>query len=266
MKIKKNNPIVIFLVVVGLLLFLHGLGILRPLENLLIFSVKPIAARFYSGSTDFSRSYQERRNKEDLNMKIAFLQSEIARLTVANSQCRETFDENDKLRATLDFLNNNNFQAVEAAVIAKESLAADSRDLVINRGSKDGLRSGLGVVNENGVIIGQVQEVKDSIASICLTINPGCQLAASIQNQNRTQGITDGDLGLTIKMEYIPQLEKISIGDTVITSGLGGKIPRGLVIGQVTQIRNASNEVWQSATIEPIVNLDNLTVVSVIIP
>jgi len=266
MKIKKNNPIVIFLVVVGLLLFLHGLGILRPLENFLIFSIKPIATRFYDGSANFSRSYQERRDKEDLNIKVTSLESEIARLTVANSQCQETLEENDKLRATLEFLDNNNFQAVEAAVIAKESLAADSRDLVINRGSKDGLRAGLGVVNESGVIIGQVQEVKDSIASICLTINPGCQLAASIQNQNRTQGITDGDLGLTIKMEYIPQLEKISVGDTVITSGLGGKIPRGLVIGQVTQVRNASNEVWQSATIEPTVNLDNLTVVSVIIP
>ncbi|MFA5754378.1 MAG: rod shape-determining protein MreC [Patescibacteria group bacterium] len=266
MKIKKNHPIVIFLVVAGLLIFLHFLGILRPLENILIGIAKPVSGRLYNWSSGLNSSYRERRTKEDLSAKIAFLESEAARLTVANSQCREILEENEKLRATLNFLDDNGFQAVEAAVIAKESAAADSRDLVINRGIKDGLRTGLGVINETGVIIGQVQEVKDNIASICLTINPGCRLAASIQNQSRTQGITDGDLGLTIKMEYIPQLEKIAAGDTVITSGLGGKIPRGLVIGQVAQVHNESNEVWQSATIEPIVDLDNLTVVSVIIP
>ena len=98
-----------------------------------------------------------------------------------------------------------------------------------------------------------------------MTTSPGCKLAAAIQNQTKAQGITDGDLGLTIKMNYIPQLEKISLGDTVITSGLGDKIPRGLVIGKVIEVVSESNEVWQGATIEPLVNLNTLTVVTVII-
>jgi rod shape-determining protein MreC len=266
MKIHKNHPLVIFLVVGGLLLFLHSLGVLRPVENFLIYITKPLSGRFYNWSSNLSRSYSDRRTNEDLSAKVAALESEVARLTVNASEYQEIFSENEKLRATMKFITDNNFKSVEAAVIASETTAADSRDLVINRGARDGLRTGLGVVDENGVIIGQVREVKDNIASICLTINTGCRLAASIQNQNHTQGITDGDLGLTIKMDFIPQLEKIAVGDTVITSGLGGNIPRGLVIGQVTQVRNESNEVWQSATIEPIVNLDNLTVVAVIIP
>jgi rod shape-determining protein MreC len=266
MKIKKNNPIFIFLVVVGLLLFLHGLGIIRPLENFLLFSAKPLAGRLFNWSSGVSQSYAERHSQEDLGAKVSALESEVARLTVLSSKCQETKEENAKLRSTLNFLSESGFQAVEASVIATESVAADSRDLVIDRGARDNLSPGVVVVNEDGVVIGQVKEVKDNISSICLTTNTGCRLAASVQNQDRTQGITDGDLGLTIRMDFIPQLEKISEGDTVISSGLGGKIPRGLVIGKVTQVRNESNEVWQSATIEPLVDLDNLTVVSVIIP
>jgi rod shape-determining protein MreC len=71
---------------------------------------------------------------------------------------------------------------------------------------------------------------------------------------------------MTIKMNYIPQLEKISPGDMVISSGLERSIPRGLLIGKVTQVHNTSNGVWQTATIEPISNLDKLTIVSIIIP
>ena len=128
------------------------------------------------------------------------------------------------------------------------------------------MRLDLGLINEEGVVVGKIIDIKPGTAKICLTTSPGCQLAASLQNQNKTLGIVEGDLGLTIKMSYIPQLEKININDIVITSGLGGDIPRGLVIGKVQSVRNESNEIWQSATIEPLVNMDNLTVLAVIIP
>ncbi len=268
-KIKKNNPILIFLVVFGLLVFLHGVGVLRPIELLVINAVKPISGQFYKWGNSFSRSYQDRESQASLAARVDQLTSEVAILTVANSNQKELIEENNKLRNQLKFLNDNNFKAVVAAVIARESIAEDTeegQDLVINKGSHDGISLGQGAVSDEGVIIGKVIEVKENSAKICLTTSPECKLAAAIQNQTRTQGVTDGDLGLTIKMNYIPQLEKIATGDTVITSGLGGSIPRGLVIGKVIDVRNESNEVWQDATIEPLVNLNNLTVVTIIIP
>ena len=185
-----------------------------------------------------------------------------------NSKQQELIEENKNYALNLIF-QSERFKVVAAEVVARESLfegASERQDLVINRGISDGLSLGQGVVSEEGVIVGKIIEIKEASSKICLTTSDGCKLAATIQNQSRAQGTTDGDLGLTIKMEYIPQLEKISIGDTVITSGLGEKIPRGLVIGKIISIRNESNEVWQDATIEPLVNLNNLTVVGVIIP
>lgn len=265
-RIKQNNPIISFLIIAAALFFLHIIGILRPVENFLSYLIKPIAGRFYKTSADISSVYDANNNQEDLNAKVERLTKEVAALTVANSHNLEIEEENRKLRETLKFESNSGSRLVVASVIAKEAAAEDSLGLIINRGAKDGLIPGLAVVSEEGLIVGKVLETKDVTARICLTTNPNCQLAAAIQNSNKTQGITDGDLGLTIKMEYIPQLEKIAPGDIVITSGLGEYIARGLVIGKVATVRNESNEVWQEATIEPLVDLDNLTVVSVIIP
>jgi len=265
-KIKKNNPLVIFLVAAGLLLFLHSTSLLNPIENLFWLAVKPLAIGLYGWGESFRNFYTDSQNQVDLNAQVARLVKENAALMVVNSQYRETAEENKKLRSALNFNAANNFRGVVANVIAKEDSSEDGRGLVINRGTSDGLRSGLGVVSEEGIIIGKIVEVKVATAKICLTTSPNCQLAAALQNEDKTQGITDGDLGLTIKMNYIPQLQKIGPGDPVITSGLGGDIPRGLVIGKVVKVYNASNEVWQEATIEPPVNFDNLTVVSVIIP
>ncbi len=268
-KLKKNNPVFVFLVVFIVLVFFHFVGLLSPVENFFINLLKPVSGNFYSIGNGFSKSYQDRETQESLTVKIDELNKMVASLTVANSGLKEILEENSKLKSQLKFLNDNNFKAVAAMVIARESLvegSEDGQDLIINKGSSDGIVAGQGVVSEEGLIIGKVIDVKETSAKICLTTSRECKLAAAIQNQTKTQGIADGDLGLTIKMNYIPQLEKIAVGDTVITSGLGGKIPRGLVIGKIIEIRNESNEVWQDATIEPLVNLNNLTVVTVIIP
>lgn len=265
-RFKKNNPLVIALAVVALLFFLHWTGLTRGIERTLSAATQPLASRLYGWSSGLSRSYQNSQGAIDLQAEAERWKQEAARLTVENSRFREIAEENEKLRKALSFQDNQTFRAVVASIIAKEEVGEERRDLVINRGQIDGLRPGLGVVSEEGVIVGKVVEVKDRTAKICLVTSPDCRLAAAVQNQLKTQGLTDGDLGLTIKMSYIPQLEKIAENDLVITSGLDGDIPRGFVIGRVTQVMNESNEVWQEATIEPIINFNNLTIVSAIIP
>jgi len=255
--------------VFGLLLVLYSVGALRPVGNFLSFISAPLNRRLYLWGSNFRGSYEERRSQAELLDQVAALNKEIARLTVESARRQLLEEENSKLRAQLNFFSNQDSQPVLANIIARESspnLNEQSQDILIDRGRSSGLRVGLGVVNEAGVIIGKIVEVKDRTAKLCLTTSPGCKLAAALQNADKTQGITDGDLGLTIKMSYIPQLDKISVGDTVITSGLGGNIPRGLVIGTIAAVRSEKNEVWQEATLEPVGDFNNLTVVSVVIP
>lgn len=264
-RFKNNKPVLIFLIAGGLLFFLHSLNLLRPLENVFWFFAESSSRRLYRAGNFFNQAGHEQ-NPADLAAEVDSLHKKAAALMVANSRCQEIETENEKLRSTLKFNSANALKTVVADIIAKEDIAEDNRGLVINRGANDGLRVGLGIISEEGIMVGKIVEVKAATAKICLTTSQNCQLAATLQNQDRTQGITDGDLGLTIRMNYIPQSERIVPGDLVISSGLGGDIPRGLVIGQVAKVYNASNEVWQEATIEPTINFDNLTVVSVVIP
>lgn len=263
---RQNRPIVVTVAAAALLFFLHAVGGLRPIERAFLSLTEPISRQFYRLSSTVSSSYNANKDQAGQRDRIEELRAEVARLTVANSRYSEIAAENEKLRRALQFQADTDFRIVMASIIAQEESGEDSRGLIINQGSDHGLSVGLGVISEEGVLIGKVVDVKPATARICLATAPKCQFAAAIQNQAKTQGLTDGNLGLTIKMDFIPQLEKISVGDTVITSGLGGIIPRGLVIGRVAQVQNASNEVWQAATIEPLVNFSNLTVVSVVIP
>ena len=266
--IKKNNPLIFFTVVLGLLVFLHTVGIIKPLEKTILMAVKPVSGFLYDWGSKIGSTYGDRREKEELLNEIKVLKEEAAAKAISNSHWLEIEEENKKLRSQLNFISSNKLSAVLANIIAKEETfsSSDIRNIVIDKGEKDGLRRDLGVLSEEGVIIGKIIETNQENSVVCLITNPGCELAAALQNEDKTKGVTDGNMGLTIEMSYIPQLEKIATGDTVITSGLGGSIPRGLIIGRVSQVKSESNEVWQSAIIEPLIDFSDLTVVSVIIP
>lgn len=267
-KIWKKRKILFLAVALGLLVFFHNLGILRPLENLFAAASKSLAARAYSLGENFRAPYSERDHQRALALDISSLEKEVGRLSSENAKLKELELENEKLRRLLSFLTPNKYKYVLANIISQPALLgveeADS-GLIIDKGSKDGLRPGLALVNEDGLVVGKITEVKKESARACLATSYGCKFAATIQNKDRTLGLTEGSLGLMIKMGFIPQSEKISIGETVITSGLGGNIPRGLVIGKIKQVNNQSNEIWQEAEIEPLLNLNNLTIVSAII-
>ena len=164
-----------------------------------------------------------------------------------------------------------------ANVISRGDLAsgnaADSQIITIDKGAGDGIYPGLAAVSSTavgttsqGVIIGKVVGVKDQAAQIFLVTNKNSKLAASILGENKTSGVARGELGLTVRMDFIPQTENIKVGDIVATSGLEQNIKRGLVIGRVSEVKRENNEVWQSAGVEPMVNLDDLSIVAILLP
>ncbi len=266
LKIKKNNPLVIFSTLIVFLIVLHSIGLLAPLEDFLLSATKPLTVRLYDWGTNFRSSYQQRYDRQVLQTKVQQLEKLVNTLTVANSRCLEINASNQKLRSILKLKSTHHFQTITATIIAKQLRLGNRGDLIIDRGRQSGLRPGLAIINSQGIIIGKIMEVKNTSAIACLSTNINCKLAAAVQNQTLTQGVTSGNLGLTIQMNFIPQSEKLKLGEMIITSGLENEIPRGLLIGKISQIHQSSNAVWQTATIQPLINFDNLTIVSIVIP
>ncbi|MGE5426193.1 MAG: rod shape-determining protein MreC [Bacillota bacterium] len=266
---KKQKKTWRWAILVALVLILHYSGLTKPLENAVSSWFSPLGRALQGAGVAARQSPEADKSTDDLLSEIDSLRRRLAEATIDQSRLLQLGEENDKLREQLNFVSSNNYKVMSASIVSRQNLFAGSgsgRDIIVDKGSKDGVLEGLAVINETGVIIGKIMEVKEGSSRACLTTDTGCQLAATIINNSKTIGLSDGELGLTIKMEYIPQIEDIKVSDIVITSGLGGNIPRGLVIGRVSQVDKQSNEIWQDVTIEPLASLHDLTVVSIVLP
>jgi rod shape-determining protein MreC len=269
---KKINLklIFLFMATVALLVFFHFVGLLAPLERGASFIFNPAAARLQSLSSGIEQKYSNSIDQENLAAKVADLQNQVEALSVKNAYLQKLQDENSVLRGHLKFLESGQPKKyVLANVVSREILNGPEEsqgDLVIDKGSDDGIAAGLAVLDQTGAVVGKINSFEKKISRVTLVTNSNCKMAATLQNTDRTIGITSGNLGLTININYIPQAENVSIGDLAVTSGLEANIPRGLLIGQVAKVDKGSNDIWQSANVQPAANLDNLTIVSVIIP
>ena len=265
---KKKN-VIIYLAAFALLVFLYGVGALRHAENLFTRILNPVLKQFYTIGADIKNTYNEQTSKYDLAKVIKEMEKQVMLLTGENAELKTALKENDILREHLGFLERNELTYIMSNIISKEDIlnvGGQTEVIIIDKGEQHGIRKGLSVVNSQGVIIGKVAEVKVRTARVYLTSSDRCKLAVTILGDDATSGIAQGSLGLVIKMDFIPQIKNLNINDIVVSSGLEKDIPRGLVVGNISEVRKESNELWQSAIIEPMLDMDELTIVSIIIP
>jgi len=277
MNVKLNaKKYFVAAVVVLLLVFFHYFNLLNPLESAVSRLLTPSFKTLHSLGLNISRIFTGQTASQGLEAELNLVKEKNRQLTVENAKLKFLQEENSVLRKQLNFLDQAERRYLLANIISRGlpgETPEDSQSMVIDRGALDGLIPGLAVVgsisqgaSSQGVIIGKVVNVKDHLAEIYLITNKNCKLAASILGENRTAGIVHGELGLTVKMEFIPQTENIKAGDIVATSGLEQNIPRGLIIGRISQTSKENNEVWQTAIIEPLLNLDSLSIVALLLP
>ncbi len=262
-----KKAVVYPLVAVLLLIFLHYTNLLSPVENFVIKLANPVASTFYDWGQGINNSLNTDNDKKNLVQENQELKGKVNQLLAEKSELEAVKQENEKLRKYLDFFKDKDFNKVFSEVIST-TLNLDSgeskKSILINQGASDGIELGAIVVNSEGIVAGKVSEVKKGCAKVQLLTSKECKLAATVQNENRVMGVAKGEMGLTVTMEFVPQIENIQVGDMVVTSGLEKNIPPGLIIGRVTKVDKQSNKVWQNVNIEPLVDLDELRVVAVV--
>lgn len=228
--------------------------------------INPGASFFRKNSQNLESSNG---SKEELQKEVSSLQERLLKSEVELAKFNSTEEENSKLRQSLNFLNNTSLKYVVADVIWQENLLNFShynQNIVIDKGKRDGLYEGLPVVNEAGVIVGKIIAAEESSSRVCLINNSFCQMAVSLSNEERTVGLAEGDLGLSVKISFVSQSESVKVGDQVITSGLEKNIPRGLAVGRVNNVEQEVNDIWQKVNAEALFDVSNLSIVSVILP
>jgi rod shape-determining protein MreC len=138
------------------------------------------------------------------------------------------------------------------------------KTLIINKGYLDGVTKASPVVVPEG-IVGLVVAITAHYAKVLLIIDQNSAVDAKVQ-ATRARGIVKGDPTGRGSFNYVLRKHDISLGDSVITSGLDGVFPKGLPIGRVSEIVRLSAGIFQEIAITPYVDFDTLEEVLVLAP
>lgn len=182
------------------------------------------------------------------------LREENDRLRLDNAVMNEVLLENERLRDALEFKRLQMPTSVMAEVIGKDSSPASST-ITINKGSRDGIKTGNAVISAEGVV-GRVQTTLPGTAKIMLLTDPGSTLAVRVQ-RNREDGLLEGKLQ-HCALKYVSYYADIQEGDLLVTSGLDGVFPKGLAVGTVVQVTKHEAKAFQAVVAKPAVTFSRL--------
>jgi len=197
-----------------------------------------------------------------LNQRNIELETEVANLQTQIIELQQQLTEYQILSALLDFARAYpEYQYVGASVIGRDP-SPFVKYIHINRGSDDGLRRGMPVVTQQG-LVGRVAQITASAALVQLITDPGTVLNVRLEPE-RVEAVLTGSITGDVGLDFIPQDAKVEPGELVLTSGLGGNYPPNILIGQVTSVRSQDYDLFQSASLQPVVDFTDLEIVLVI--
>jgi rod shape-determining protein MreC len=169
--------------------------------------------------------------------------------------------ENERLRLLLDFKEAQEIATLPARVIAEDA-SSWFRTVMIDKGSDQGVTEGMPVVVAEGVV-GRVVRSSPRFARVLL-ITDASSAVASLLQDNRARGICRGQ-GDQLVFDFVLRQEEVNVGDRVVTSGMGGVFPKGLVVGHVKSVDRQEFGLFQAITVAPSVDFSHLEEVLVLL-
>lgn len=253
-----------FLVLSLLLIIVGQTPLIQPVRNLAATVVSPLQYGSYQLSQSLRRELNFWTNlrslppeNQQLSQRILQLESQLAELT-------EVERENEVLRSQLEIGAPEPPQNLLLAKITGRSRADVRSELIIDQGTAAGVRQGSVVIQQN-LLLGVVVRVEKHRAVVRLTTDPEFRAAALTQGSDgRARGLVRGQFGTKLLLEKVLPDEPLKVGDTVITSGEDGKFSKGLILGKISRILGQEVEVFKSAEVDLMVDVNELEEVFII--
>jgi rod shape-determining protein MreC len=256
------------LVVAGLviacvvLLLLNQSGQLDGVKSLL---ATPLTAlqRGVSGLTAGVRGlFRPNPQDSDLAARVEELETRVIQLEAENVVLREQETDLRLLSGLLDYARTQPDNRYVAANVIGRDPSAFLSYIIIDLGSDAGLARDMPVVTNQG-LVGAIVELNCCAAKVRLVTDPDSAVNARLQ-ASRDEGIAVGRFGGGLELDFLSQQAVVAPGDRVLTSGLGGKFPEGLIIGTVSAVQRLDYEVLQRAILTPGADFGRLEIVLII--
>ncbi|HHY55083.1 MAG TPA: rod shape-determining protein MreC [Chloroflexi bacterium] len=249
-----------------LLMALQLSGNLRPVQSLITQLTAPAQLSATGVTSSVEGFFTALLRLRTLEQEYAALQTRAEQLEAENNTLREVEKENEQLRALLNFAETRPRLELRGAQIVARVIGEESTNfsetILIDLGQVHGIRTGMPVVTDQG-LVGRISEVTENTSKVLLLNDVGSS-ASALLAESRLNGIVHGSTSGDLIMDFIPQGPTFSVGETVLSSGLGGQFPRGLAIGVIESIDSQPNAVFQTARVHPAVDFGSLELVMVI--
>ena len=222
----------------------------------------PLQASVNSVASTFKNLWNSYISLIDVNEENKLLRQQLLDIEEKMNQHIENSVQFLRLRNQLLFASKKITDKIFAEIIGES--ADNNHDIsLINRGSNQLVQRNYIVLRKEG-LVGRIQSVSPFQSSVQLITDHRSRVSSLIQ-RNRIRGLIYGT-HKGLEMRQINQHANIKIGDRVISSGLGGLYPKGLLIGWVKEIRRQKHELFKTAILDSAVDFNQIEEVFVIVP
>ena len=202
-----------------------------------------------------TRSFEFFSDRRELILRTEQLELDIARLAALEQRMIETEQTNAELRQTLGVSNSERDFVLLASEIVSVIDDGSRNEVIVNRGTSDGVEVGMAVLNQVAAF-GQVVETLPSTSRVILVTDARHSIPTQIQ-RTRTWTIVSGTgRGQNMKIEHPSVTSDIEVGDVLLTSGLGGVFPSGYLVGVVIGIQPDASGQLLDVTVDPFAKLE----------
>lgn len=193
---------------------------------------------------------------------LSQLEEQNETLLAQLAELNEYKSENERLRSMLDLNTAYGLNGVAARVVGTSS-DDWSNTVTVDKGSDAGVALDMPVTDGKGVV-GQVSSVSSNSSVVTLLSDPSYQCSALLQN-SRAVGVLTGSVDGSLHLEYVPVSQDVAVGELVVTSGLGGTYPKGLLLGAVASVTSSPSDVYYTIVVEPVARVGNYEEVCIVV-
>ncbi len=261
----RRSRLFLLAVFIAVCIGLMGLsisGLLSPVEEIAATPLNWLSGVFNRAGLAIGGSLEDLQTIEELQQRNRELEQALAQLQQEVVAQREIVVDYNRLAAAFDYVSSvQNLETIMADVIGRDT-APSMRTIVLNRGTRDGVRIGMAVIVE-GNLIGRIIRVGPTSSRVMLITSDDSFISARLQT-TRDEGTVRGISETTMQMEMLGLNATVQNADLVITSGLGGNLPADLTIGQVISTQRLEAGTQQTAQIRSLVDFTRLEMVLIV--
>ncbi len=241
-----------------LILLSDNFNLLAIPKRLMFYLTNPISFGLYQTKVNIFKQFSFVYSLRVAAQENKALKEQIGQLLSENASLRKNLSETQALLSQQTHLDPVTYSLIPARPVGVD------RYLKIDKGTDAGIKLGEAVIfNDN--FVGKIIEVSEKAANIQLLTDPDSKVSAFSQGlEGKSKGVLIGQFGSEILMDKILHEEKINVGDLVYSEGIESFLPRGLILGKVTQVLERQNEVFKQAKVKPVFDISDLELVFVI--